>query len=109
MVVRGERRRFQEKGRIHSRYWGREASTIFAWLRLRSGSVWTAVIFHASHNLFLQEVFDPLIVNRGKTEYWTTEFGLGMTLFYGAVAWWCWQRRGELPGRAAETMAPNAA
>jgi len=35
-------------------------------------------------------------VNRGKTEYWTTEFGLGMTLFYGVVAWWCWRRRGEL-------------
>jgi membrane protease YdiL (CAAX protease family) len=60
-------------------------SVIFAWLRLRSGSVWTGVILHASHNLFLQEVFDPLTVNRGKTEYWTTEFGLGMTLFYG---WW---------------------
>ncbi|HEX4966027.1 MAG TPA: type II CAAX endopeptidase family protein [Thermoanaerobaculia bacterium] len=71
-------------------------SAIFAWLRLRSGSVWTGMILHASHNLFLQEVFDPLTVNRGKTEYWTTEFGLGMTLFYGAVAWWCWRRRGEV-------------
>jgi hypothetical protein len=42
--------------------------------------VWTAVIFHASHNLFLQEVFDPLTVDKGKTQYWTTEFGLGITL-----------------------------
>jgi uncharacterized protein len=72
------------------------ASVGFAWLRLRSGSLWTVVILHASHNLFLQEVFDPLTLNRGKTEYWTTEFGLGMTLFYGMVAWWCWRRRGEL-------------
>jgi len=77
------------------------ASVGFAWLRLRSGSVWTGVILHASHNLFLQEVFDPLTVDKGKTQYWTTEFGLGITLFYGAVAWWCWRRRGELPARAA--------
>lgn len=71
-------------------------SVMFAWLRLRSGSVWTGVILHASHNLFLQEVFDPLTVNRGKTEYWTTEFGLGIALFYGVVAYLCWRRRGEL-------------
>lgn len=71
-------------------------SVIIAWLRLRSGSVWAAAILHASHNLFLQEVFDPLTVSRGKTEYWTTEFGLGMTLFYGVVAYLCWRRRGEL-------------
>jgi CAAX protease family protein len=71
-------------------------SVIVAWLRLRSGSVWTAAILHASHNLFLQEVFDPLTVSRGKTEYWTTEFGLGITLFYGVVAYLCWRRRGEL-------------
>jgi len=73
------------------------ASVGFAWLRLRSGNVWTTVILHASHNLFLQQVFDPLTVNRGKTEYWTTEFGLGITLFYAVVAYLCWRRRGELP------------
>ena len=89
------------------------ASVGFAWLRLRSGSVWTGVILHASHNLFLQEVFDPLTVDKGKTQYWTTEFGLGITLFYGVVAWWCWRRRGELPGPAALSAvgetAPTAA
>jgi len=31
------------------------ASVGFAWFRLRSGRVWTGVILHASHNLFLQE------------------------------------------------------
>jgi len=89
------------------------ASVGFAWLRLRSGSVWTGVILHASHNLFLQEVFDPLTVDKGKTQYWTTEFGLGITLFYGVVAWWCWRRRGELPVPVAlpavADSAPTAA
>ncbi|MFL6195269.1 MAG: CPBP family intramembrane glutamic endopeptidase [Thermoanaerobaculia bacterium] len=73
------------------------ASVGFAWMRLKSGSLWTAVILHASHNLFLQEIFDPLTVNRGKTQYITTEFGVGMALFYGLVAWYCWRRRGDLP------------
>ena len=73
------------------------ASVVFAWLRLRSGSVWTGVILHASHNLFIQEVFDPLTVSRGKTEYWTSEFGLGLTLFYGVVAYLCWRGRHALP------------
>lgn len=88
-------------------------SVIFAWLRLRSGSVWTGVILHASHNLFLQDVFDPLTLNRGRTEYWTTEFGLGITLFYGVVAYLCWRKRGELPVPAAlpavSDSAPTAA
>jgi membrane protease YdiL (CAAX protease family) len=35
-------------------------SFAFAWMRLKSGSLWTAVLLHASHNLFIQRVFDPL-------------------------------------------------
>jgi hypothetical protein len=86
------------------------ASVGFAWMRLRSGSVWTGVILHASHNLFLQEIFDRLTVDRGKTQWITTEFGLGMALFYGLLAWLCWRRRGELidPLRApASISAPR--
>ncbi|MGI8746267.1 MAG: hypothetical protein ACR2NN_27550 [Bryobacteraceae bacterium] len=37
--------------------------TMAAWLRLRSGSLWPAAILHASHNLFIQSVFDPLTVS----------------------------------------------
>jgi membrane protease YdiL (CAAX protease family) len=29
-------------------------SFIFAWLRLKSGSLWTAAVLHASHNLFVK-------------------------------------------------------
>ena len=31
---------------------------VFAWLRLRSGSVWTGMFLHASHNLWIQGFFD---------------------------------------------------
>src|SRR5439155_21525832 len=38
-------------------------SFILAWLRFKSGSVWTAVVFHASHNLFIQNLFDRMTVS----------------------------------------------
>jgi uncharacterized protein len=81
------------------------ASFVFAWLRLKSGSLWTAVILHASHNLFIQEIFDPLTKDRGITKYITTEFGVGLALAYTLAAWYCWRRRAELP-QAEETAAP---
>jgi membrane protease YdiL (CAAX protease family) len=34
-------------------------SVIMAWLRLASGSLWTAAVFHASHNQFIQVFFTP--------------------------------------------------
>jgi membrane protease YdiL (CAAX protease family) len=83
------------------------ASFIYAWIRLRSGSVWTAVILHASHNLFIQGVFDPLTVDRGATEYLTTEFGAGLAVAYSLIAWWCWKRRDRLPGNGQNRPAPT--
>lgn len=83
------------------------SSFVFAWLRLRSGSLWTVVILHASHNLFIQSIFDPLTEDRGTTKYITTEFGVGLALAYTAAAWYFWRRRGELP-QAEEAAAPAA-
>jgi membrane protease YdiL (CAAX protease family) len=76
------------------------ASFVFAWLRLKSGSLWTGVILHASHNLFIQSVFDRLMVDRGVTQYITTEFGAGLAMAYGLMAFYLWRRRLELPHRA---------
>ena len=73
----------------------------FTWLRLKSGSVWTAVILHASHNLFIQQVFDGVTTDRGPTEYLTTEFGIGLAVAYTVVAWICWRRRGEVERASA--------
>ena len=42
-------------------------SFIFAWLRLKSGSLWTGAILHASHNLYIQAIFTPLTRITGKT------------------------------------------
>jgi uncharacterized protein len=72
------------------------ASFVFAWLRLKSGSVWTAVILHASHNLFIQQIFDPLTKDRGFTAYVTTEFGVGLAFAYTILAVYFWRRRDEV-------------
>ena len=48
------------------------ASFIFAWLTLKSGSLWTAALLHASHNLFVQAIFDYLMSDTGHTLWYTT-------------------------------------
>jgi membrane protease YdiL (CAAX protease family) len=66
------------------------AATIMAWLRLRSGSLWTGALVHASHNLFVQRIFDGLMRDTGKTRWYTTEFGCALaitTLLFALVFW----------------------
>ncbi len=55
-------------------------SFAFAWLRLKSGSLWTAAILHASHNLFIQEIFTPVTIQNKVTPYVIDEFGIGLAL-----------------------------
>lgn len=65
-------------------------SFAFAWLRLASGSLWPAVLLHAVHNHFIQGVLDRVTVNTGQTDYFTTEFGLGLAIMgfiWGLVFW----------------------
>ncbi|MGI9628020.1 MAG: CPBP family intramembrane glutamic endopeptidase [Longimicrobiales bacterium] len=79
------------------------ASFMATWLRLKSGSVWTGVLLHASHNLFIQGVFDGLTNNRMYTEFITTEFGVGLAVVYAGGAYWCWRNRGSLPTSMSAT------
>jgi membrane protease YdiL (CAAX protease family) len=73
-------------------------SFVLGWLRLKSGSLWTAAIIHASHNLFVQSVFDPMTLDFGLTPYLTTEFGAALAVAYALVAFYYWRRRGEVGG-----------
>jgi membrane protease YdiL (CAAX protease family) len=68
----------------------------FAWLRLRSKSVWPAAILHASHNLFVQAFFDRVTVNTGYTNWLTSEFGAALALAIVVTAWFFWRARGAL-------------
>src|SRR5579872_646447 len=70
---------------------------VFAWLRLRSGSLWTGALLHASHNLYVQRIFTPLTRNTGKTAWFIDEFGAALPLAAVGFAIYFWTRRGELP------------
>jgi membrane protease YdiL (CAAX protease family) len=82
-------------------------SFVMGWVRLKSSSLWPCAMMHASHNLFLQAIFDEMTAPAGRALYITTEFGCGLVLTIGATAVYFWTRRGELPG--VEPGASNPA
>jgi membrane protease YdiL (CAAX protease family) len=51
-------------------------SGAFAWLRLDSGSLWPAATLHASHNLMLQAIFDPMTSRGDSPITMVGEFGV---------------------------------
>ena len=83
-------------------------SFVFAWMTLKSGSLWPAALLHASHNLFVQAIFDNLMRNTGRTLWYTTEFGAALALTCTAFAMYFWSRRGELQPAHAQTAAQTA-
>jgi uncharacterized protein len=71
-------------------------SYVLGWLRLKSGSLWPAAMLHASHNLFVQAIFDRITKPAGRTLYITTEFGIGLALAAGVCGFYFWKRRREV-------------
>jgi membrane protease YdiL (CAAX protease family) len=72
-------------------------SFVFAWMRLKSGSLWTGAILHGSHNLYIQGIFTPLTRNTGKTVWFIDEFGCVLPLVAIVFAVYFWTKRRELP------------
>lgn len=73
-------------------------SFALAWLRLKSGSLWVPVLFHASHNVVIQAIFTPMTTGTAATPYWIDEFGAGLALAGLFVGYVFWRKRGELAG-----------
>jgi membrane protease YdiL (CAAX protease family) len=71
-------------------------ATVFAWMRLKSGSVWTGMLLHASHNLFIQGVFDPLTQDTAVTKYVRGEFGAALAVAGLGVGYLFWRKRAQL-------------
>lgn len=83
---------------------------LFAWMRLKSGSVWTGMLLHASHNIFIQGFFDPLTRPARVTNYLIGEFGAGLAIVAVVIAAICYKKRGELPqSQVKEASATPAA
>jgi uncharacterized protein len=84
-------------------------AAIVDWFRLRSGSLWTGVLLHNSHNIFVQAIFTPLTVNTGKTQYFLDEFGIVLPLVMLALGVYFWTRRGELTRFSDSEVKPHEA
>ncbi len=85
-------------------------SFAFAWLRLKSGSLWTGMFFHASHNLFVQAIFTPLTAQTAISKYLVDEFGAALAIACVVVGFLFWRRRAELGSEMPhdkDTTAPG--
>jgi CAAX protease family protein len=83
-----------------------------AWLRLRSGSLWAAALFHASHNLYIQGYFDRATLDTGITKWITGEFGAAlaiMGILLAVIFWLLRKRVGGGASSSAVTPEPAAA
>lgn len=80
-------------------------SFAYAWLRLRSGSVWPAVVLHACSNLVVQGILDRLTLDTGPTRWLAGEYGAGAALVGAAVGLLFWSRRRSLTTRPSELTA----
>lgn len=76
-------------------------SFVFAWLTLRSGSLWPAALLHGSHNLWIQSILTPLTSDTGPTKYLIDEFGIGLVITTAIAAFIVWRKRNELPVASA--------
>jgi membrane protease YdiL (CAAX protease family) len=80
-------------------------SFAYAWLRLRSGSLWPAVLLHAFHNQFVIGILDRLTGNTSATPYITGEFGVGLALTSIVVAYLFWRKQRDVSVRIQPVQA----
>ncbi|MBU0547382.1 MAG: CPBP family intramembrane metalloprotease [Candidatus Omnitrophica bacterium] len=67
------------------------------WIRLKSGSVWPAVLLHASHNLYMQNLFDPITtLTSPLAHYFSGENGFALIAVYGLVGFIFWKKKSNL-------------
>ena len=79
-------------------------SFALAWLRLKTGSVWPAVFFHASHNLWMQSIFSPLTIDNEYTKWVGGDLGLALVIVSAVVAVVFWGKRGDLEPLTAQQV-----
>lgn len=65
-------------------------SVIITYLRLKTGSLWPAVTFHMSHNVFLQKFFAPMTETNANSAWFVDEFGavIPAILVVLAIVYW---------------------
>lgn len=72
-------------------------SFIYAYFRLKTGSLWTGVLLHASHNLFIQGVLDPITRPSQTSNYIIGEFGIALAITGIVCGIIFWRIQARLP------------
>lgn len=67
-------------------------SVTLTYLRYKTNSVWSAVIFHASSNMFIQKVFTPLTIVDQNSAWYVDEFGVVVPVVALFVATFFWRK-----------------
>lgn len=68
------------------------SSIIMTYLRYKTNSLWTAVVFHMSGNVFLQKVFSPLTTDNSTSAWYVDEFGLVLAAVTSIAAVYFWRK-----------------
>jgi len=72
-------------------------SFIYTWLRLKTGSLWTGMFLHASHNACIQTFFTRITSATAITAYFIDEFGAALALLSVILGFAFWKKRTGLP------------
>ena len=66
------------------------SAMIMTYLRYKTNSLWTAVIYHMSSNVFVQKLFTPITAENSQSNWYVDEFGLILPLvvLFAAVYFW---------------------
>jgi membrane protease YdiL (CAAX protease family) len=67
-------------------------SITMTYFRYKTDSVWSAVLFHASSNVFIQKVFTPLTVVDKNSSWYVDEFGAVVPFVAFLVAMYFWRK-----------------
>ncbi len=65
-------------------------SSVITYIRYKTNSLWPAVVFHMSHNAFLQKFFSPVTEEVDVTVWFADEFGIAVPLAaacFGLIYW----------------------
>ncbi len=65
---------------------------IYAYFAFKSNSLWPPVILHASHNLFIQQIFTPLTIKGEGSHFYIDEFGIAMPIILCFLALYFYRR-----------------
>ncbi|MCB1646648.1 MAG: CPBP family intramembrane metalloprotease [Pseudomonadales bacterium] len=68
------------------------SGVILAYFRMITGSLWPAVVYHASSNIYIQKLFTPLTGENEVSAWYIDEFGAVTAGVASCVAFYYWQK-----------------